>query len=341
MRFSMIVSLLGLFAFSHAGSSPAADKKIRIGFAMDTLKEERWQRDRDMFVARAKELGAEVLVQAANGNASMQISQAENLLTQGVDILVVVPSNAVTAASIVDKAHKAGKKVLSYDRLIKNADVDMYISFDNEEVGRMQARYLVERAPKGNYVLIGGSPTDNNAKMFRDGQMQVLKSLVDKGDIKIVTDQWAKDWQSSEALKHTENALTKSNNNIQAVVASNDGTAGGVIAALSQQKLAGKVLVSGQDADLAGCQRVVEGTQSMTVYKPIKLIATRGAELAIAMAKGETNPAELKNVNNGKKEVPSLLLKPVGVDKNNMDETVIKDGFHTKADVYKNVAKRS
>lgn len=338
--------LLALTVVGHATlasaadkAAPAANKKIKIGFAMDTLKEERWQRDRDMFVAKAKELGAEVLVQAANGNASMQVSQAENLLTQNVDILVVVPSNAVTAATIVEKAHKAGKKVLSYDRLIKNADVDMYISFDNEEVGRIQAKYLVERAPKGNYVLIGGSPTDNNAKMFRDGQMQVLKPFIDKGDIKIVVDQWAKDWQSSEALKHTENALTRTNNNVQAVVASNDGTAGGVIAALAQQKLAGKVLVSGQDADLAGCQRVVEGTQSMTVYKPIKLIAEKGAELAIEMVKGTVAAGTTRPVNNGKKDVPSILLKPIEVDRLNMEATVIKDGFHKKAEVYKNVAK--
>jgi D-xylose transport system substrate-binding protein len=327
-----------IFLCCLGSNAYAADKKIKIGFAMDTLKEERWQRDRDMFVAKAKELGAEVLVQASNGNASMQISQAENLLTQNVDILVVVPSNAVTAATIVDKAHKAGKKVLSYDRLIKNSDVDMYISFDNVEVGRIQARYLVSRAPKGNYVLIGGSPTDNNAKMFRDGQMEVLKPFIDKGDIKIVTDQWAKDWQSSEALKHTENALTRSNNNIQAVVASNDGTAGGVIAALAQQKLAGKVFVSGQDADLAGCQRVAEGTQSMTVYKPIKLIAERAAQLAVDMAANKLpDSGSLRMVNNGKKDVPSLLLKPIEVDKSNIDATVIKDGFHSKSNVYKNV----
>ena len=332
---SALLAVAGLFAQSGF----AAEKKIRIGFAMDTLKEERWQRDRDMFVAKAKELGADVLVQAANGNAAMQVSQAENLLTQNVDILVVVPANAVTAATIVEKAHKAGKKVLSYDRLIKNADVDMYISFDNEEVGRMQAKYLVDRAPKGNYILIGGSPTDNNAKMFRDGQMQVLKPLIDKGDIKIVADQWAKDWQSSEALKHTENALTRAKNNVQAVVASNDGTAGGVIAALAQQKLAGKVLVSGQDADLAACQRIVEGTQSMTVYKPIKIISTKAAEVAIAMAKGAPITGDLRKVNNGKIEVPSLLLKPVEVDKANIDATLIKDGFHKKEDVYKNVPK--
>jgi D-xylose transport system substrate-binding protein len=191
--------------------------------------------------------------------------------------------------------------------------------------------------PKGNYVLIGGSPTDNNAKMFRDGQMQVLKPFVAKGDIKIVVDQWARDWQSSEALKHTENALTRSKNNIQAVVASNDGTAGGVIAALSQQKLAGKVLVSGMDADLAACQRVADGTQSMTVYKPIKLIADQGAELAVQVARGDVLKQELRKVNNGKKDVDSVLLKPIQVDKANMDQTIIKDGFHKKADVYKNV----
>jgi D-xylose transport system substrate-binding protein len=324
------------FLISNA-SSAADSKKLKIGFAMDTLKEERWQRDRDMFVAKAKELGADVLVQAANGNASMQISQAENLLTQNVDVLVVVPANAVTAAAIVEKAHKAGKKVISYDRLIKNADVDLYISFDNEDVGRMQAKYLTDHMPKGNYVLIGGSPTDNNAKMFRDGQMQVLKPLVGKGDIKIVVDQWAKDWQASEALKHTENALTRTKNDIQAVVASNDGTAGGVIAALGQQKLAGKVLVSGMDADLAACQRVAEGTQAMTVYKPIKLIATRAAELAVSVAKGQALTGDIRKVNNGKKDVDSVLLKPVQVDRSNMDATIVKDGFHTKAEIYKNV----
>lgn len=332
--------LLVMVSVTVAANSQAVAsevKKIRIGFAMDTLKEERWQRDRDMFVAKARSLGAEVLVQSANGNASMQISQAENLLTQNVDVLVVVPANAVTAATIVEKAHKAGKKVISYDRLIRNADVDYYISFDNEEVGRLQATYLVTRAPKGNYVLIGGSPTDNNAKMFRDGQMQILKPLIAQGDIKVVVDQWARDWQSSEALKHTENALTRSKNNIQAVVASNDGTAGGVIAALSQQKLAGKVLVSGMDADLAACQRVAEGTQSMTVYKPIKLIADKGAELAVQVARGGTPKFDLRKVHNGKKDVDALLLKPIQVDRSNLEATIIKDGFHSKADIYKNV----
>lgn len=334
--FAWASGLLSIALTSSLGMAEA--KKIKIGLSMDTLKEERWQRDRDLFVARAKELGAEVLVQAANGNDSLQNSQAENLLTQGVDVLVVVPHNGVTSSAIVKAAHKAGKKVIAYDRLINNADVDLYISFDNVEVGRQQARYLLEKAPKGNYLVIGGAPTDFNAKLFHQGQMEILKPAIDKGDIKIVAEQWAKDWQASEALKHTENALTKTKNNIQAVVAPNDGTAGGVIAALKQQKMDGKVWVSGQDADLAACQRVVEGTQAMTVYKPIKTLATKAAEAAFAVAKGEAVQAD-KTVNNGKIDVKSILIPAVAVDKANMDSTVVADGFHQKKDIYKNVPK--
>lgn len=330
---SLIISALTTSAV------PAAEaKKLRIGLSMDTLKEERWVRDRDLFVARAKELGAEVLVQSANSNDSVQISQAENLLTQGVDVLVVVPHNGVTAAAIVKAAHKAGKKVIAYDRLISNSDVDLYISFDNVEVGRMQGEYLLKKAPKGNYVLIGGSPNDNNAHLFRDGQMKALQPAIDRGDIKIVSNQWAKEWQASEALKLTENALSKAKNDVAAIVSSNDGMAGGVISALKQQNLAGKVFVSGQDADLAACQRIVEGTQAMTVYKPIAALARRAAETAVAIAQGKT-PVTTARVNNGLKDVPSILLAPVVVDKANLAETVIKEGFHKKDAVYKTASR--
>lgn len=320
-------------------SSNAEAKKIKIGLSMDTLKEERWQKDKELFVKAAEQQGAEVLVQAADGNDMRQNNQAENLLTQGVDVLVVVPHNGVTAAAIVKSAHRAGKKVLSYDRLIQNAPVDLYISFDNVEVGRLQGRYALEHAPKGNYILIGGAPTDANAKMFRQGQMEILEPAIKRGDIKIVTDQWARDWQASEALKHTENALTKTKNNVQAIVASNDGTAGGAISALKQQNLDGKVLVTGQDADLAACQRIAEGAQSMTVYKPISQIASQAATLAIQLAKGETISTASQKVNNGKVDVPSVLLKPISVDKTNLASTVVKDGFAPLAQVFKNVPK--
>ena len=322
------------------GGAPVGGKKtgpVRIGLSMDTLKEERWQRDRDLFVARAKELGAEVLVQSANGDDKAQVQQSENLLTQGVDVLVVIPHNGEVAATIVDSAKAKGVPVLSYDRLIRSSEPALYVSFDNEKVGEMQAKYLLERAPKGNYVLIGGAPTDNNALLFRKGQMNVLQPAIDRGDIKVVSNQFAKDWLASEALRICEDALTKSNREVQAVVASNDATAGGAVSALETAGVAGKVLVSGQDADLAGLQRIVAGTQSMTVYKPVHLLARKAAEAAVALARGEQVEAPAR-INNGKVDVPSILLEPVVVDKANIEDTVVKDGYQKREEIYRNAA---
>jgi D-xylose transport system substrate-binding protein len=312
------------------------DGKIKIGLSLDTLQEERWQKDRDLFKAAAEALGAEVEVQSANSDDAKQIAQAESLISQGVDVLVVVPHNAEATAAIVEKAHEAGVKVLAYDRLIRNSDVDLYISFDNERVGEMQAEAIVKVAPKGKYVYIGGSETDNNAHLFKKGAFNVLQPYIDRGDIQVVYDQWTKDWSPANALANMENALTANNNQIDAVIAANDGTAGGVIQALAAQGLAGKIPVSGQDAELAACQRIVEGTQTMTVYKPIKALAEKAAEVAIKLAKGEEIPTD-RTVNNGKIDVPSILLDPIAVDKTNIDDTIIADGFHSREDVYKNV----
>ncbi|HEV2915135.1 MAG TPA: D-xylose ABC transporter substrate-binding protein [Pyrinomonadaceae bacterium] len=336
----LLVLLAGCVNAPDQGGGGGANRsgKIRIGLSMDTLKEERWQRDRELFVKAAEALGAEVLVQAANGDDRLQTQQAENLLTQGVNVLVVVPHNGEVAASIVDSAKRQNVPVISYDRLIRNSDVDLYLSYDNVRVGEMQAKYLLDHQPKGNYILIGGAPTDNNARLLREGQKKVLQPVIDRGDVKIVADQWAKEWQASEALKHTENALTQNNNNVQAVLVSNDGTAGGVIQALEKQSLVGKVWVTGMDADLPALQRIVEGKQSMTIYKPIAPLAQRAAEAAVALAKGE-KVQTTQVVNNGKKDVPSILLEPIAVDKQNLAGTIIKDGFHTVDEVYKNVPK--
>ncbi|OPH47133.1 D-xylose ABC transporter substrate-binding protein [Paenibacillus ferrarius] len=311
-------------------------KKVVIGLSIDTLLEERWQKDRDLFKAAVEKLGAQIEVQAANGDDAKQLSQAENLISQGVDVLVVVPHNAEISSAIVEKAHKAGIKVISYDRLIVNSDVDLYVSFDNEKAGELQAKAITSKVPRGNYVLIEGADTDNNAHMFKAGQMNILKPFVENGDITIVFDQSTKEWKPANALANMELALAANHNNIQAVVAANDATAGGVIQALVAQHLAGQIPVSGQDAELAAAQRIVEGTQTMTVYKPIKKLAETAAELAVRMAKGENVHAD-KKVNNKKNDVPSILLEPIAVDKFNMDATIIADGFHKKEDVYKNV----
>jgi D-xylose transport system substrate-binding protein len=311
------------------------NEPISIGFSMDTLKEERWQRDKELVEQRAKEVGAQLDVEVANGSDTIQAQQADSMLTKGVDVLIVAPHNGEVAAAIVEKAHRQGVPVISYDRLIKNSDVDLYVSHQVVKIGEMQGRYALEHVPKGNYVLIGGSQTDNNALLLRQGQMNILQPAVDRGDIKIVTDQFAREWLPSEALRITEDSLTKNANDVQAIVASNDGTAGGAISALPPS-LVGKVLVTGQDAQLDACQRIVEGRQTMTIYKPIKPLAYSAVDSALKLGRGEKVEAPDK-INNGKLDVPAILQEPIAVDKNNMMQTVVKDGYHSREAVYKNV----
>ncbi len=312
------------------------NNQIVIGLSMDTLKEERWQKDKELIEKFAEKYGAKLLVQTANSDDNKQIAQAENLISQGVKILLVIPHNSDAAAAIVNIAHRENIPVISYDRLIKNADVDLYISFDNERVGQLQAEYAMKFAPSGNYVYIGGAPTDNNASLFKKGAIDFLNPHIQNGKIKLVYEQMSKEWQPSEAQKHMENALTANQNNISAVICANDGTAGGAIAALMEQKLAGKIPVTGQDAEIAACQRIVEGKQCMTVYKPISPLAETAVKEAIRMAKKLKSEISTK-VNNGKFDVPSILLTPVIVDKNNILETIIKDGFHSYEQIYINI----
>ncbi|HEY0006495.1 MAG TPA: substrate-binding domain-containing protein [Pyrinomonadaceae bacterium] len=322
---------------SNTGGNVQKGGRVKIGFSMDTLKEERWQRDKELVEQRAKELGVDLDVQVANGNDTLQSQQVDTMLTKGVNALIVAPHNGEVAAAIVEKAHRQGVPVISYDRLIKNSDVDLYVSHQVVKIGEMQADYALKHAPKGNYVLIGGSQTDNNALLLRQGQMNILKPAVDRGEIKIISDQYAREWLASEALRITEDSLTKTGNDIAAIVASNDGTAGGAISALPQT-LVGKVVVTGQDAQVDACQRIVEGKQTMTIYKPIRPLAFSAVESAIKLANKEKVEAPDK-INNGKIDVPSILQQPISVDKANMADTVIKDGYHKMEDVYKNVPK--
>jgi len=348
MRRSSLIVLLFLFALvagacvsgtqqSNTGSTrkkKGPNEPIKIGFSMDTLKEERWQRDKDLVEKHSREIGAEVNVQVANGSDSEQIKQAENMLTQGVDVLIVAPHNGEIAASIVEAAHKQGVPVISYDRLIKNSDVDLYISHQVVKMGEMQAKYLLDHVNKkpANFVVVGGSPTDNNALLLHQGQMNVLKPAVDRGDVKIIADEYAKEWQASAALNIVENALTRANNQIDAVVCSNDGTARGAIQALEGQHLAGKVLVSGQDADLASLKLIVEGKQTMTIYKSIQPLAYGAVDAAVKLARGEP-VSTTETIDNGAKKVPAILLEPVAVDKNNLLGTIVKDGYHTLEEI--------
>jgi D-xylose transport system substrate-binding protein len=329
--FIICAAIIGTISFGCSGGKNN-NSELLIGFSIADLKEERWQRDRDMFVAKAKELGATVLVQDASGDPNTQIQQCDNMLVRGIKVLVVVPKNADAAAPIVEKAHKKGIKVLSYDRLIANADVDLYISFDNVRVGEIQATEVLKMVPTGNYAELLGDPGDKNSNMVHEGHMKVLQPAIDSGKIKLVVQQACDKWSGQEARRITEDALTKYK--VDAIVASNDGTAGGSIAALDAAKLAGKVPISGQDADLLNCQYIVQGKQAVTVYKPIKKIAESAAAIAIKMVKGEALDGINAHVNNGKIDVNTIFLDPIPVTKNNIDATVIADGYHSKESVY-------
>ena len=316
---------------SNRGAATAGDsgQGTVIGLSMDTLKEARWQKDRDLFVERAEELGAKVLVQSANSDDTRQIQDVKSLLANGVDVLVLIPHDGVAMAEGVRLAHQAGVPVIAYDRLIRDSDLDLYLSFDNVRVGEMQARFVVDQMQgRGRIVRIYGAPTDNNARLFKQGQDNVLEPLIARGDVEVVHEDWAADWSPGNAKKIMNAAITSQGTDFDAVLASNDGTAGGAIQALKESQLAGKVSVTGQDADLVACQRIMAGTQSMTVYKPVHHLARRAAELAVDFAEGRPVVAN-GAVDNGAIEVPSVLLEVVAVTRDNLMDTVVADSFHT------------
>ena len=214
MKATLLLCVLTACLMMLSGCADQDSKKIKIGLSMDSLRVERWQKDRDIFTAEAEKLGAEVIVQSADGDERKQNEQAENMITQGVDVLVVIPKDSVAASQIVQTAHAEGIKVIAYDRLIRESEPDLYISFDNEQVGYLQAEYLLRQKPKGDYFLLGGAPTDNNAQLLRQGQMRALQAAIDSGDIRLVAEgkHWAVNWDPRDALKKAEQVLTQTNN---------------------------------------------------------------------------------------------------------------------------------
>ncbi len=337
MRFRIFTLFLFAIALLSACSSEPKEKKLKIGFAMDTVKEERWQRDHDAFKAHCEKLNVNCVITVADNKADKQANDVDNLLTQGVDVLVIAPHDATQAASMVEKAKKQNVPVISYDRLINSDKIDLYVSHQVPVIGKKIAEYALKNQPKGKYVMVYGASTDNNAVIMKKEQLAVLQPAIDKGEIKIVADNFITDWKPSEALNFAENALTQNNDDIQAFVVSNDGMAGGVIQALAKRNLAGQILVTGQDAGLEALQNIAEGKQSMTIYKPIVALANAAVEAAIKLANKQpldTRPFMNDNI---KKEVPSILLEVVTVDKANLLNTVIKDGYAKYDDIFKNV----
>lgn len=350
---AMAASLTACTTSSDPGGAGSAggdgEKKdiseIVVGLSIGNTTEERWNREIEMFQNYADEHGFELATQIANNDANKQISQCENLINQGVDVLIVQSLDAEAAGPIVDAAHDAGIQVIAYDRFIMNCDLDYYVTFDSYKVGQVEASFVIEAAPKGNYIWLKGAPEDNNAHLVAQGQEDTLKPYIDSGDINIVTEQWCKGWDPNEALKHTENGLTVANNDVQGVIASNDGTAGAAVEALAAQGLAGVVPICGQDADLAACQRIVEGTQTGTVYKPLAPLNQAACELAVAIATGndpkggvDSSLGTWQKLNNNTKDVDAFTVDVEAVNKDNIYDIIcVRDQFHSVEDVYANV----
>jgi D-xylose transport system substrate-binding protein len=309
--------------------------KITIGFSMDTLQQERWFTDRADFVTDAENLGANVIVDVANDSDAEQLSQVTDMLKSGINVLVIIPHDANAAASSVELAKKYGVKVISYDRLVLNADVNLYISFDNVKVGELEARAMLNAVPKGNYVIVNGPAGDYNSIMINKGIKSVLNPAIKSGKIKIVKEISTTDWLADDASDCIQKMLCDGIL-INAVIAENDSLAGGVINTLSENQMITKVPVDGMDADLAACQRVVEGQQLMTVYKPINILAKYAAQFAVKLAKGE-NINVTGKISDGKYNVPYFIIQPEAVTKDNMISTVVKDKFHKISEVYMNV----
>jgi len=296
--------------------------------------------DKPDFEAKMKELcpDCQIIYSNANQDATQQLSQAEAALTNGAQVLVLDPVDSAAAATIADKAKAQGVPVIAYDRLILNSDgVDYYISFDNEEVGKLQAQSLVDDLNQMNVsnpsiVMINGSPTDNNAGLFKQGAHSVFDPLVSAGNLTIAKEYDTPDWSPDQAQNEMQQALTALGNKVDGVYAANDGTASGAIAAMKAAGLNPLPPVTGQDAELAGIQRILAGEQYMTVYKAIKPEAEAAAQLAYDLLTDANIPASMTNgktVNNGSIDVPSVLLTPIAVTKDNIKDTVVADGFWT------------
>lgn len=310
------------------------ESKVKIGLCFDTFVLERWIRDRDVFETTAKIQGAEVNVQNANGDVDQQISQIRYFIKKRMDVITIIAVDSSSLTDVVQEAKDAGIKVIAYDRLIRNADVDLYISFDNEQVGRLMGEALKERLPEGGDIFaIKGPPTDNNVSQVEKGFSEAIKG----SGLNVVYQQYCDAWTAELAYDAVSRGL-EAYPDVAGIMCGNDGLATEAVRALTENRMAGTVVVTGQDADLNACQRIVEGTQAMTVYKPVETEAETAAEYAVKMGNGICVNVT-GTINDGTFDVPYISLDPIAVTKENMQTQIIDTNFHSEEEVYLNIRK--
>ncbi len=321
-----------------APATPAVAEMVKVGVSLPTQREERWVRDKEAMESWAKEAGVELLVQVADADQAQQAQQVENLLTQGIKVLILAPHDASASAELVKKANDEGVPVISYDRLVTGSDkLNYYLSFDNEKVGALQGKYFVDNVAKGNIMLFAGAPTDNNAKLFFQGAMSVIQPKIADGTYTVLGgsefQQVATDnWVPANAQNRASNVLTaNAGKEIAGVLAPNDGTAGGIVEAFKAANVTLPV-ITGQDSEIAAVKRIKIGEQSMTIFKDTRELAKAAIEAAAKIAKGETVTTN-GEVDNGVIKVPSILLEPQVVTKDNFQTMLIDSGYIKESDM--------
>ncbi len=320
---------------AEAGLLSGGKKSIKIGFILSTMQEERYQKDKKIFQETVEKLGGKVIFASCNNSEQTQAAEVDNLLAQGVQALVIQPVNGDTATAFVKQAQLDGVPVVDYDRLIKNAPIDAYITEDSFKVGQLQAEAAVKHTHhKGNYVVLMGQAGHSVAEARTAGVMSVLKKYP---MINVVMKQYHPGWSPHLAMQTTENALTKHKNNIQAIIANNSGMAHGAVQALEEQKLIGKVFVAGADSDLASIRDVVSGKQNFEVFISIQDMAKRAAEVAMALAQKQTFAFDSK-VSNGFAEISTVHAPVFPVDRSSVEARIVGTGFHTRESVFSRVA---
>jgi len=307
--------------------------KITVGFSIDTLAMERWQRDLDVFMNTVNELGANIIVQNAGNNLDEQKRQIHYLGEKGIDVLVIVPKDAEELSDSVQKIRAKNIPVVSYDRLIRNCDVDLYVTIDCYEVGRLMANGMLNRTTKRNWYCILGAKEDFNMTMVSTGLRQaIIGRHININNI-FYTDGWNYDLSYQHMLE-----LISSKKIPEVLICGNDAIASSLLQALRECKYNGHIPICGQDADIEACQNILNGSQDFTIYKPIMELAEKSAELAVELAKSKSADkieGISEKINNGAKDVPVFWLKPTLVDKNNIEEIIINSGFHSKSEIYK------
>ena len=312
----------------------SSNKNIKIGISLPTNQEERFSREQAAAEEYAKELGVEVVVQMANGDPATQYTQVENLCSQGIDVLLVCSLDASALAPAIQRAHEDGILTVGYDRDIQNCYLDAYVMNDIKMIGKLMSEYVADHLDKGNIAFINGDQkTSKMIKDVHDGMYTALQDGIDKGDYKVILDQYVTDWKPETALALTENALSMTDNNMQAILVGNDGMASGVIQALEAQGLDGKVLVTGLDGETTAIQRIAKGTQSMTVFMDVKKMMRTAIDTCVQLFNSEAIDAT-EELNNGYMDVPVVRCDLITVDKSNLDEIIIDGGYMTHEEVY-------